>query len=208
MSVVTSRNIALLLALASVATSACGGSETGGKGLVVGADGGGASGSGGTGTTGGASAGGACTMDQQCRFPRPYCDVNGTRFCVECTSDIGCVGNPDGTVCDLTSHTCVWCASDTQCESRVGLPRCSTRWHTCVECLVATDCAAPGSTCNPDTNRCVPTCTTTGECSATISTPLCDTAAGFCVECLSSSDCAGNPNGNICLGHVCQPCVC
>lgn len=110
-----------------------------------------------------------------CSGATPVCVSAGV--CGECTSAADCVGNPDGAVCNTTSHECVACVDSTTCTDEA--PVCDTTTSACVGCLSPADC--PG--------------TVLDACVATV-----------CVGCDDRADCMDDPGLPACVGNTCRQC--
>lgn len=144
----------------------------------------------------------ACSTTGQCAAPTPYCDTSGGH-CVQCLGDANCGGAfGNQRHCEPTSHSCVQCLTDANCTA--GAPYCSSNFR-CVECLTSANCGAANMTCNPTSNRCVPTCTTDANCGGFNNTRYCDTATKVCVQCLTDANCP--TDAPYCVNNECHQCT-
>jgi Cys-rich repeat protein len=146
---------------------------------------------------GGSNAGAACTSDETCARPTPYCDLVSQR-CVECLGTANCGRNLS---CEPLSHTCVECVADTQCAG--ATPYCSPAYR-CVTCLANGNCPN-GQACDTTSYRCVPACTSDMQCAAPLA--HCDTTTSRCVMCLTDANCMNQTRSHCSTTHVCVECT-
>lgn len=133
---------------------------------------------------GGAGDGAACPE------ATPLCALTGPTagICGRCATNVDCVGNPNGTVCDTTSGACGdTCIVDSDCAMTEWCPAsgvCAPR----VPNGMSVPAAGPAN----------------GMCTMSIGTRTC--ISGVCFE---ADDLCGLPNGEACTGAgVCRSAIC
>ena len=157
-----------------------------------------------------------CDTSADCPFAQPACDVGAGR-CVDCVSDVDCVGS-DLPACEPATSTCVGCLGDHHCSDG---KRCELSNNTCVGCFDNSDCwqGDSGWICDATSRECR-VCLNDGECGAGVcvggscvqcrnnmncggATPYCDTSSHLCVGCSNDDACApGVCSGGTCCGQT------
>ncbi|MBS2027367.1 MAG: hypothetical protein JST54_05625 [Deltaproteobacteria bacterium] len=162
------------------ASSGSTGSASSGSGSS-GSSGSGSSGSSGSGSTGGANTGDFFSCG--CLAPSPYCDPQGSGYCVQCLSDADCA---TPTPRCAPTNSCVGCLGDPDCASGQV---CDPNLNQCID-----DCRSAGCdsnfSCDTATGRCAWGCRADKECSPQF--PFCsgsDGGLGHCFGCRSDADC-------------------
>ncbi len=86
-----------------------------------------------------------------CPQTTPNC-LESLGLCVQCRSNVDCVGNGTKLECDPLTGRCTECDRDSECPT--NKPRCDRLHDVCVECTSSADCPAGKPLCDPSTYSC------------------------------------------------------
>jgi hypothetical protein len=137
-----------------------------------------------------------CTTSSDCQGEAGVCDPI-TRACVQCLSNVDCIGVFGSPWCDVARGACSACLSDADCPAPT--PYCDLLRNGCAPCRANKGCAT-GEACF--FGYCMAACHVDTDCGTDVFNK-CDTQSGLCVECTSPADCRGNPFTGKCLNGFC-----